>query len=132
MLPFAHQHHRAIGACLLPDDAVQPVHKGTGEIHDLASGLIQRLQHLRRNAVAADEHLPALRLLRRSDGRHTSRAEMIHHVRVVNQLPQGAGGPSGVRHTLGSFHRAPDSHAEARVGSNLQRHDQHPFASKML
>ena len=122
MLLLAHHDNRRSISRAVCNDLMQARDKGAGQVDDRASQRMQRLKHLRGDAMAADEHLPALRLFRLPDRRHAPIAKHVHHHRVVRKFAQRAARHAGISDVHRLFHRPADAHAEPRVGSNLNRH----------
>jgi hypothetical protein len=56
------------------------------------------------------------------DGRNAALLKHVHHHRIVGQLSQCAAGNAGIGDLQRLLHRAADAHAEACVGSDLNRH----------
>ena len=129
MLRFAdHNHRRAVSRSLI-HDTVKPCHEGTRQVNDLAPCPIKRLQHIRRNAVAADQHLPPRCLFDAMDWRNALLCEHVNDRRVMRQLAKRTAGYARFSDLHRFLDRTTDTHTEARVGSNLNRQAKAPFRS---
>ena len=128
MLPLPHHDDGGAVRRALGNDAVEPVHKGAGQVQHGTASRAQILQHVRRDAVAADEHLAALRVLRRGNGGHTMGGEHIDHRGIMNQRAKGTGGHISPRNFHGCLHCTANAHAESGVCCDLKGHKQLPFA----
>ena len=102
------------------------------QVQDLTARVRQLPDHIRADAVAADQHPAPGRLFRSGNGSKALACQAADDFRIMDQIPQRAGRNSVLRCGLCHFHGSPDSHTEAGMRRYLNRHDQYPHVPDLL